>query len=211
MQVYFVKSLEEDFVSKTLKNKQKVSFQTVEDMVKRKTILPNTLSFGKEMRLACSVLGEQFTKTYRPQGIIFQTDQKPDSISPFDLVLLSNVKKLVVHYYRIKKDLHAYYSHTLLPGYEKFLFKDFQKMLRKYPSPKSVLKAVNAFRIAHGQAALEPQKYRLLQYTEVVFHKPVAIKPIGIFGYRKNARLVAKKLGLPCFVSAKKFYESLNK
>jgi hypothetical protein len=210
VQLYFVKSLEEDFVSKTLKGKKKVSFQTVTDMVRRKRILPNTKSFGRKMRLSCTILDKQYTKTYRPQGIIFQTKQKPDYISPFDLVLLSDAKKLVVHYYRIKDNLHMYYSHKLIPGYEKFMFKDFHALLKKYPSPKAVLKSVNAFRMKHGHPRLERQKYRLIQYNEVVYHRIVNIKPIAIFGYRKNTRQIAKRLGLPYFVSAKSFYKKVS-
>lgn len=211
MDIYFVKSLEEDFVSKTLRGKRKVPFQKVENMVKTKTIKPNTLSFGRKMRLACTILDTNYTKTYRAHGIIFQTKQKPASISPFDLVLLSNAKKLIVQYYRIKDNLHLYYGHKLAPGYEKFMFKDFKKMIKKYPSPSVAWKAANKFRMARGHKRMSKQKYRLALYNEVIFHKPVKIKPVALFGYKKKARTIAKKLGLPHYVSARKFYEKVVK
>ena len=79
-EVYYVKSLEEDFSTKTIKNKEKVSFQSVQNIVKTKTIKPNTKSFGRERRLSCTMLSRNYTKTYRPHGIIFQTEEKPDYI-----------------------------------------------------------------------------------------------------------------------------------
>lgn len=207
---YYVKSLEEDLATKTLRNKKKVNYQTVAEMVRTKTIKPNTKSFGRKRRLSCTVLSESYTKTYRPQGIIFQTNQKPDYIIPFDLVLLSATDKIIVHYYRIKNSLHVYYNHTLIPGFERFIFKDFSSMIEKYHSPKVVWEAVNKFRKLNGFCVLAKQKFRLAEYNEAVFHKTVMIKPIALFGYRQNARVAAKKLGLPCFVSAKEFYRRLE-
>jgi len=84
-------------------------------------------------------------------------------------------------------------------------------MIKKYPSPESAWKEVNKFRVSHGYTKLTKQKYRLVEYNEVVFHKTIKIKPIAIFGYRKEARKVAKKLGLPHYVTAKKFYEKTNR
>ena len=136
MEEFFVKSLEEDFVSKTLDGKNKAPFQSIESMVKTRVIKPNTKSFGRKRRLACTILSENYIKTYRPQGIIFQTRNKPDYVAPFDLVLLSNAKKIIVHYYRIKNDLHLYYNHNLIPGYEKFIFKNFADMLKNFLLPR---------------------------------------------------------------------------
>ena len=86
---YYVKSLEQDLISKRVVGSKKVNFQTVENMVKTKNIRPNTLSFGKKHRLACTAISKYYTKTYRAQGIIFSTKQKPTQVSPFDLVLLT--------------------------------------------------------------------------------------------------------------------------
>ena len=106
-EVYYVKSLEEDFATKTLKGKNKVTYQTMQNIIKTRTIKPNTKSFGRQRRLACSILNKNYTKTYRPHGIIFQTSNKPDYVSPFDLVLLSATNNIIVHYYRIKNNLHV--------------------------------------------------------------------------------------------------------
>lgn len=206
-EVFYVKSLEIDFATKTLKGKNKVTFQTIENIIKKKRIKLNTKSFGRERRLSTTILHKNYTKTYRPQGIIFQTEDKPEYVSPFDLVLLSDTKNIIVHYYRIKNNIHFYYNHKLILGFESFLFGNFNKMIRKYPSPESAWEDVNKFRVSNGYAKLTKQKYRLVEYNEAVFYKTVKINPIAIFGYRKNARKIAKKYNLPHFINAKKFYE----
>jgi len=124
--------------------------------------------------------------------------------------LLSDAEKIIVHYYRIKNNLHMYYNHNLIKGFERFVFTDINKLLRKFSSPQIAWREVNKFRMKHGYKKLRMQKHRLVEYNEVIFHKPVEIKPMAIFGYRKNAREIAKKYGLPHFVTAKKFYESLK-
>jgi len=209
MTTYFVKSFEEDFSTKTLVGKKKKTFQTVGDILATDTIKPNTKSFGQKRRLSTTILHANYTETYRPQGIIFQTAAKPDYILPFDLVLLSDAKEIVVHYYRIKDNLHVYYNHKLIDGYEKFIFKNIDLMLRKFDSPKSAWKAVNSFRKKHGHDLLPKSKYRLVQYNEAVFLKPIKIKPVALFGYRKKARVLANKYGLKHFKSAKDFYRKM--
>jgi hypothetical protein len=207
---YFVKSLEEDFHTKTLLNAVKANFQSLIDMVKKRQIKPNTKSFGRKKRLSTTILNKNYLKTYRPQGIIFQTNEKPDYIMPFDLVLLTKADKIIVHYYRIKNNLHLYYNHELIAGYEKFIFKDFSSMITAYHSPRSAWKAVNIFRKQKGYKILPPEKYRLVEYNEAVFQKTIKIKPIAIFGYRKEARKIAKKLNLPYFVSAREFWRKAH-
>jgi hypothetical protein len=208
---FFAKSFEEDFVLKTLNGKKKEDFQTIHDVLKTRTLKLNTKSFGRQKRLACSFLHKNYLKTYRAQGLIFVTKQKPDYIYPFDIVILSDAKKIIVQYYRIKENLHVYYNHKLLAGYEKFVFKDIRSMLGKFPSLNAVWKAVNRFRVQSGHKALAKQKHQLIEYNEVIFQKPVKIEPVAIFGYRKIAREIARKYQLPHFVSAKRFYESIDK
>jgi hypothetical protein len=206
-ETYYVKSCEEDFYTKTLKGKQKVNFQSIENMVKKKIIKPNTKSFGRKMRLSTTVLSRNYFKTYRPQGIIFQTTDNPNYVLPCDLVLLTKADKIVVHYYRIKKNLHTYYTHELMKGFKKFIFKDFKSMVQILPSPRKVWIEVNKFRKSAGYSILPIEKYRLVEYNEAVFLKPVKINPVAIFGYRKEARMLAKKLNLPHFISVKEFWK----
>ena len=206
-EVFYAKSLEEDFCAKTLKGKKKVTYQTVYDIIKSKTIKPNTKSFGRKRRLACTALSKNYTKTYRPQGIIFKTTDKPDYVAPFDLVLLTKTNKIIVHYYRIKSNLHFYYNQELISGFKKFIFKTAKDMLKKFPSPEKAWIEVNEFRVKNGYKLLTKQKYRLVEYNEIIFHKPIKIIPIALYGYRKEAREKAKKLGLPHYIAAKNFCE----
>jgi len=172
-------------------------------------IKPNTKSFGREQRLVCTVLNKHYTKTYRAQRLIFQTKQKPDYIAPFDLVLLTKTKKIIAQYYKIQDNLHLYYNHQLISGFEKFIFKSPERMFKYFSSPEKTWKAVNKFRKRAGFKKLERQKYKLIQYNESVFHKSIKIEPIAIYGYRKEARKIAKQYNLPHFTTAKKFYEKI--
>lgn len=210
-EVFYVKSFEEDFILKTIKGEKKVAFQSIQEIINTKEIKPNTKSFGKKMRLSTTILHDNYLKTYRPQGIIFITKQKPDYILPFDLVLLTAAEKIVVHYYRIKDKLHLYYNHSLIPGFEEFVFGNFNDLIKKFPKIDKVWKSVNVFRKSKGFKILPKQKYRLIEYNEAVFHKPVKIEPIAIFGYRKNANELAKIFGLPHYVSAKEFYKKYKR
>ena len=208
--VYYAKSFEEDFCTKTLVNKKKVTFQSAFDIVRTKTIRRNTKSFGKKRRLSCSILHKKYLRTYRPQGIIFQTAQKPSEMFPFDLTVVAATKDIIVHYYRIKNKLHIYYSRKLIPGFEKFKFKQFSLMIKKYPSPKNVWKDINRFRKKNRFNVLPKQKYRLVEYNEAIFYKDVKIKPIALFGYRKETIKIAEKLNLPHYISAKHFFNSIK-
>jgi len=208
--VYYVKSFEEDFYTKTLVGKKKVNFQSASDIVKRKIINPNTKSFGRRKRLSCTILDDNYLKTYRPQGIIFQTDEKPDYILPFDLVLLGATDQIIVHYYRIKNNLHLYYNHSLIPRFETFFFKDFASLKKKYSSPMRAWKAVNVFRKKKGFNVLPKQKFRLVEYNEAVYHRPIRIKPVAIFGYRKETSRISEKLNLPHYVSVKHFWKHIK-
>ena len=204
---FFVKSFEEDFHTKTIRNNRKVNFQSLGDVVKTRILKPNTKSFNQKQRLSTTILCSNYLKTYRPQGIIFTTNVKPDHILPFDLVLLSDAKKIVVHYFRIKDSIHIYYNHNLIPGFEKFIFKNFDSLMKKFPSIDNVWKELNNFRSKHGHKRLSMQKHRLVEYNEAVFYKSIKIHPVAVFGYRKEARMIAKKCNLPHFRSAGEFYK----
>lgn len=209
--VFYVKSFEEDFTTKRLVGKEKVPFQTIENVMRTKKLKPNTKSFGQPARLSTTILHKNYLKTYRPQGIIFQTNDAPEYVLPFDLVLLSKAKEIVVHYYRIKDTLHLYYRHELLDGFEKFIFKNIEVLLKKFSSPQKAWLALNVFRKQHNLPSLPKSKFRLVEYNETVFTHPISITPIAIFGYRTKAREFAKKYGLLYARSAKEFFKKHQK
>jgi hypothetical protein len=84
-------------------------------------------------------------------------------------------------------------------------------MIKKVSSPEIAWKMVNDFRKGKGYKELPGSKYRLVEYNEVIFYKQVKIKPIAIYGYRRETRDIAKKLGLPSYVSAKAFYQKMQR
>lgn len=204
--MFFVKSFEEDFSTKMLVGRRKVTCQTVTDIVRRTTLRPNTKSFGQRQRLSTTILHPNYTKTYRPQGIIFTTSARPDFVLPFDLVLLSDAKKIVVHYFRIKKNLHLYYNHALIPGFEKFVFKNLDALVKKFPTPAAAWQALNTFRAKAGYAPLPRAKFRLAQYNEAVFTRAIKIKPVALFGYRPRVRTLGQQLNLKVYRSAQDFF-----
>jgi len=210
MKQYFAKSFEEDFILKSLEEKRKIPFQSIQNILETKTIKPNTNSFGKKKRLACIFINKNYLKTYRSQGLIFQTKAKPVEIFPFDLALLTSSNKIIVQYYRIKNSLHEYYNRKLIEGFDSFRFKNIKKMISKIPSPKIAWKLVNSFRKEKGFESLSKQKYKLVEYNEVIFSKKVKIKPVAVFGYSKLSREIAKKCGLPHENSVKKFRSRLK-
>lgn len=140
---FFAKSFEKDFILKTLSGNKKEDFQSIHEILKTKIIKLNTKSFGRKRRLACSFLHKNYLKTYRSQGLIFKTRQKPDYIYPFDLVLLSDAKKIIVQYYRIEKNIQIYYNHNLIQGFEKFVFKNIPSLLKKFPTLEKVWEEIN--------------------------------------------------------------------
>jgi len=214
-ETYYVKSLDyvrhpkEDIVTMTLDGKEKVQFQTVRDMVKRRLIAPNTASFGQQRRLSTTILDENYLTTYRPQGIIFHTEQKPDYVLPFDLGLLSTDNNPPTRYYMIKKDVPLHYNRQLIKGWKKFIFKNFEDLKQRFPTPQDAWEAANGFRISKGYKALPSDKHRFVDYNEAVFYNPVKIEPVALFGYRQNVREMAKELGMLHFSSAKKFCERM--
>ena len=189
---------------------QKLTNQTIENILTTLTINPNTVSFNEPVRLSTTILGKNYVETYRPEGIIFETEQAPKHVFPFDLIVLTDNDTFEVHYYKMEGNLGFFYQRNLIPGYEQFKCANFEEIIEKYPTIQDVVTAVNAFRIAHGFQALPKDKERLIQYNEAVFQEPVKIVPVAIFGTNARSQEVAQAAHLPYFVSAKDFYLSLE-
>ena len=207
---YFVKSMEEDFVLKMLVWDQKVVNQTIENIMTTLTINPNTVSFNEPVRLSTTILWKNYVETYRPEWIIFETEQQPKHIFPFDLIVLTDNDTFEVHYYKMEWNLWFFYQRNLIPDYEQFKCSSYDEIIRKYPNIQSVLDAVNAFRIHHWFQALPEDKARLIHYNEAVFQEPVKIRPVAIFGTNQRSQEVAKIFHLPHFASAKEFYATVQ-
>jgi len=208
---YYAKSLEDDLKTKTVKDNKKVNCQSIENIISTKTIKPNTISFGKKKRLACTLLSKEYLKTYRAQGIIFNTKMKPNYVAPCDLILLTDAQKIIVQYYRIKNNLHIYYNHNLIKGSEKFIFKNSNEMKKIFKSPKQTWLKINQFRLKNKLTELPKSKFKLVEYNEIIFQKTIKIMPVAIFGYSKKTKEIAKRFNLPHYKSAKSFYKKIAK
>ena len=212
---FYVKSLEEDLATQRLEGGAKKRFQSIEEMVSASGgaphIDPNTVSFGQADRLACTVLNSTYTQTYRAQGIIFQTDDLPDYVAPFDLMVLANTpgEEIFSDYYKIVGELKEHYGRSLIPGYTNFLFKTPEEMFAKIPNPEVAWKLVNEFRLKHGLTPIPEDQKKLVMYNEVIFHKTIAIEPVALFGVEKCVLQLAERahaINLPIFTSAQEFY-----
>ncbi len=209
---FYVKSLEEDLATQRLVNGVKQPFQSVENMVRSSIILPNTVSFGQADRLACTVLTEEYMQTYRPQGIIFQTDENPDYMAPFDLMVLANVpgEKILSDYYSIVDELKEHYGRALMPGYHDFLFKTIEEMLAVIPDPEAAWSMVNDLRERYGLSPIPESEKNLVAYNEAIFHREVPVTPIALFGKEELVPRLSERaelLGLKVYGSAREFYE----
>jgi len=202
--------MEEDFVLKMLVGEQKIINQTLENIIETGIIYPNTVSFNEPVRLSTTMLWDNYLETYRPEWIIFETQQQPKHIFPFDLIVLTDNDTFEVHYYKMEGNLWFFYQRNLIPGYEQFKCSSYDELIQRYPSIESVLTAVNTFRIQHGFQALPEDKARLIYYNEAVFLEPVKIHPVAIFGTNEKSKKMADLFHLPYFDSAKAFYLSLK-
>ena len=68
----------------------------------------------------------------------------------------------MVHYYRIKDSIHFYYNHKLANGFEKFLYKDFKFIIKRFPTPDDVWDIVNDFRVKNYLKKLPKTKKKII-------------------------------------------------
>jgi hypothetical protein len=209
MKKFFVNTFDTTLKLKTLVGEEKVAAQSMEEIIESGVLEPNTMSFGQNKRLSFTELHDNYTETYRERGIIFQSDDHPDYILPFDMSVLAKIEneEVVVLYDDIEDKLHVYYNMNLIPGFEKFMFKDSDKMFEEIPSPEVAFEMINKFRVENGFDKLSEDKFKLFQYNEAVVTKPIKLTIVGLFGELEEIKKLAEKHHLPYFKSAKEFYE----
>lgn len=199
--------MEDSLMLMTTEGDTKIPTQSLEDILTNRIILPNTKSFGHEPRLACSNLAENYTTTYRGQGVVFQTSQQPDYVAPFDLAVLTKSDHVLTQYYRIEKNIAEYYNRELIDGFERFRYSSVEEMLMDIESPEIAFEKVNQFRQAAGYKPLPKNKKKLFQYNEVIFHQPVNLDFVGIFGRLPELKQFSEIFTVPRWRSAKDFRE----
>jgi hypothetical protein len=202
----YVKSFDIDFILKMSENGKTENFLDIFNIIKNKKIKPNTKSFNQKDRLCCTCLSENYIKTYRAQGLIFQTKNSPKHVYPFDLSVFLKINDLIVEYSKIP-NIAEYYSLGLIDGYKKFEFKDFKSMVEKVPSPIVALEKVNEIRVSSGFKKICGDVTKLLDYNEVVFEEEITIVPVAIFGTSNFSKKISKMFGLEHYESAEQFYQ----
>ena len=214
---YYVKSFRAEFDGlQTLIDNQKVTTQTTEEIFQSFIINPNTQSFGWPPRLCSTILDDHYTKTYRPQWLIFELsgDEKPDYIFPFDLNAITENNEPVVEYHSIKDELHLHYNVLLIKDFMQFASDSYEEMVEKFKSPQNtinpddILHLVNRFRIEQWREPLALSKRKLVEYNEAIFLRPVKVKPVAIYGDNTVSRSLANEYGVPHYTSAQEFYQS---
>jgi len=146
----------------------RLTCQTLSEVLKHRIIRPNTRHHSLKDRLSASLPTQGFPGTYRPQGILFTTEQRPDYCVPFDLMALTYGKTFT------SQD----YGSDFLPGHERFVFPDFEAMEEQFPNSREALEALNTLREAHGLAPLDRDRI----YNEVCFEDAVGIQPVALVG-----------------------------
>ena len=208
----YVKSMEEGILNgfETLYVSTQSGFgrevcQTVDEIVSDKSIKLNTKSFGLPLRLCASIMGDLQTETYRDSGIVFLTYDKPEFISPFDLLALcKNSDRFVIQDYdQISSDIESVYGGELIEDWEKMVFSDLESLSNAEKSKKfeKIVCEFNDFRKSKGFSLIS-SKSSSLKYNEAVFFKSPRIIPIGIYGSSEVAKQKAKELNLEHYETA---------
>lgn len=220
--IFYVKSIRAEFDwLQTLIDKENITTQSTKNIFETSEIRPNTSSFHRPLRLCTTILDKHYTKTYRPQWLIFEVDEdyKPDYIFPFNLSVITENNDPVAEYHAIKDELHSHYNVHLIEDYMNFASISYHEMLEKFKdddweiNPDHILHLVNDFRISKWRTPLSKDTQKLVEYNEAIFLRPVKISIIAIYGDQENLhyQAIAKKYNVPHYSSAKDFYESIDK
>ncbi len=167
--------------------------QRLSDMIKNKVINPNTKHNMFKDRLCVTRISNEYDETYRPEGLIFKTDQKPNFCVPFDLMLLTNGKT------RTSDDFNS----TFINGYELFIFTLYSEMILKYPNPYYAINDLIKIRKKNGIDTTDDVK----RYNECCFTTKINIEPVAIIGIDKRL----KEYGLPVFKSISDYRKNIIK
>ncbi len=142
--------------------------QTLNDILRQRTIKPNTHHHALPTRLSVSCLTPNFPGAYRPEGLLFTTEQSPAYCVPFDLMALTNGKTFTAQDH----------SSDFLQGYARFMFTDFESMTRTFQTSSHALNALTKFRRDHGLNSLDQRR----NYNEVCFENEIKIEPLALVG-----------------------------
>ena len=166
--------------------------QTLEQVLASKELLPNTTHSQLEKRLCVSALIPGYMGTYRPEGLIFQTNHSPEYVVPFDMMALTSGRTFS----------SVDYDAQFLDGSEHFKYSTIDEMLKQFPSAEMAVKGLNAFRKERG---LKPVNEKTMNYNECCFTSPVHILPVAIIGRGSEYQDIAERHNIPLYESMEEF------
>jgi len=209
MEHFFAKSFPDNFSLITTEVwRDPLISQTICDILDTKKIKPNTVSFWFKKRLSCTLLTDNYLKTYRNQWLIFKTDEAISTIFPFDLSALSENNNIVSDYNLIENNISDYYNKWIIKWFEKFKYKDIDLFIKSFNWPKDLLNSINIIRNENWFKSIDYDELKLLLYNEVIFEKDISIEPIAIYWINKLSKEISQKYNLPLFDSAESFYRN---
>ncbi len=160
--------------------------QTLNEILISKTISPNTSHSQIKKRLCVTAIIPGYKGTYRPEGIIFQTEIKPDFVVPFDIITLTPSDKFT----------SKQFEKQMLKESEFFIFPDIESMQEKFPTSKIAIKTLNEFREKHNLSKINENK---MSYNECCFHDEIKIQPIALIGTNQIFQKIGKEFKIPVY------------
>ena len=164
---------------------EQIPFQRLENMLLEGKINPNTTHSKLKDRLCASYLTEGYPGSYRPEGILFQTNQKPSYCSAVDLMALTNSDTFT----------SSDYEGDFIEDSQELVFDSVKKMLGDYRNFAEANKILDELRTSAGLSPVG----KSFEYNECCFEEPVDMEPIGLVGTSKNIIKNATKYDLPIY------------
>lgn len=159
--------------------------QTLKQILSSRVIAPNTVHCQIPKRLSASAFSINYNSTYRPEGLLFKTDENPDWVFPFDLMYLSEGESFT------SADYHA----RMLEGYESFCFPTLDEMAARFPVPGMAWEEMNKFRQERGLPAIAFNERKA--YNECIFFRELAIEPAAVIGSSKRLGNISGDFAIP--------------
>jgi len=164
---------------------ERIPYQTLENMLKNGNIKPNTVHDGFPQRLCASYLTDKFAGSYRPEGILFKTEDRPAFCTPVDLMALTTGESFT----------SADYYSDLIGNFGSLIYDSVDEMLKDNPTGELALKKLNTLRRKAGLAEIVDP----FDYNECCFESQVSIGPVGLVGTSREIVEIAKKFHLPIY------------
>jgi len=160
-------------------------------MLETGVIKPNTTHSKLPQRLCASYLTDEYFGSYRPEGILFKTEERPSYCSPVDLMALTTGKSFT------SSDYHC----TFIEGSEKLVYDSVDEMLKANQSKENVLKQLNTLRKDSKLSKIK----NAFNYNECCFEDEVNIVPVGLVGTSQELMEKAKKYHLPIYATTQDY------